>query len=98
MRVNAPFVRTTVIGGLLGISLLGMATPGHAQLVDPATLFVGNGAKSSCPTGAAGTTTCPFLVGGEVGGFQTQLDLYQNSGGASSLNTPVLLIFGVAND
>jgi hypothetical protein len=85
-----------------GLAVVLASTIGAARAqapLDPATLFVGNGVTGSCPTGASGSATCPFLVGGtELGSFSTQLDLYQNSGGAAALKNPVLLIFGVAND
>lgn len=90
------FVKTAAIGGLSALSLLGMASSiGWAQtttLLDPATLHIGPGVGTACQTGG-----CP-IFGTEINAFQTQLDLYQNSGGASALNTPVLLIFGVPND
>jgi hypothetical protein len=89
------FVKKTVIGGLSALSLLGLAsTNGWAQtttLLDPATLHIGPGQGTTCQVGG-----CP-IFGNEVNAFQTQLDIYQQSGGAPSLNTPVLLIFGVPN-
>lgn len=101
MRANkarsfGQFARTAVIGGISALSLLGMTSSiGWAQtttLLDPATLHIGPGVGTACQTGG-----CP-IFGNEINAFQTQLDLYQNSGGASALNTPVLLIFGVPND
>ncbi len=87
------FVRTAIVGGVSILSGLGLASSsGWAQLLDPATIHVGPGVGTACQTGG-----CP-IFGSEVNAYQTQLDLYQNSGGAAALNAPVLLIFGVPND
>ena len=60
---------------------------------DPATLQIGTGANTPCATpGPSGCTGDPVLVG------STKIDIYQNSGGAGSLDNPVLLILGIPND
>jgi hypothetical protein len=60
---------------------------------DPATLQIGTGANTSCATpGPSGCSADPVLVGG------TNIDIYQNSNGAGTLNNPVLLILGIPND
>ena len=51
------------------------------------TLHMGGGAGSPCATGCGGH---PNLLNGA-----TRVDIYQNSGGATLSNQPVLLIFGV---
>lgn len=56
-----------------------------------ATLHIGNGYGAACDTGG-----CP-VYNNEVNPFSGQLDIYQNSGGASALIDPVLLILGVPN-
>lgn len=53
------------------------------------TLHIGPGYPNACDTGG-----CP-LFNGETNGFTTTLDIYQNSGGAPTLNNPVELIFAV---
>src|SRR5579875_952549 len=78
----------------------------HAALIDPSTLFIGNGVTGTCLTGATGASPCEFLFNGnlngagnsEVGAFSAQLDIYQNQGNRANLNNPVLLIFAVPND
>jgi hypothetical protein len=63
-----------------------------------ATLHIGPGANTSCATGG-----CPIFIGGTLDGEvnniePTQLDIYQNSGGAPVLDNPVLLILSVPNN
>ncbi len=57
--------------------------------LDPATLHVGTGAGTSCAQGCAGD---PNQVGG------TQVSIYQNSAGAPTLASPILVIVGIPND
>lgn len=63
-----------------------------------ATLHIGPGANTGCATGG-----CPIFIGGALNGEvnniePTQLDIYQNSGGAPALDSPVLLILSVPNN
>ncbi len=59
--------------------------------LDPATLQIGTGAGTSCAApGASGCSADPVLIGSG-----STFDIYQNSGGAASLNNPVLLILGI---
>lgn len=53
------------------------------------TLHIGPGYPSACDKGG-----CP-LYKGETNGFTNMLDIYQNSGGAPLLNSPVEIIFAV---
>ena len=53
------------------------------------TLHIGPGYPSACDKGG-----CP-LYNGETNGFTNMLDIYQNSGGAPMLNSPVEIIFAV---
>ena len=56
---------------------------------DPATLHIGPGAGTPCATGCAGD---PNTIS------QVAVDVYQNSGGASLLGNPLLLILGIPNN
>jgi hypothetical protein len=83
--------------GLAAIAAAGaiaLGTPGaFANTTDPSTLHIGPGAGTTCATGG-----CP-LFGGEVNAIGAgSLDIYQNSGGAPALNSPVDLILGVPNN
>src|SRR5262245_1178426 len=72
---------------LLGSALV-MADSG---LTDPATLHIGPGAGTACATGCGGD---PNLVGSG-----NNIDIYQQAGGATdTVNSPILLILGVANN
>lgn len=78
-------------GLLLGV----LCAPAQAGtlLLDPSTLFIGSGQGTPCATGG-----CP-LINGELNNFgPTTLDIYQNQGGASGLQNPILLILGVPNN
>jgi len=57
---------------------------------DPATLHIGAGAGTPCAMGCGGD---PNLIGSG-----NTVDIYQNSGGADTLLTPLLLIVAVPND
>jgi PEP-CTERM motif len=60
-------------------------------LTDPATLHIGPGAGTACATGCGGD---PNLVG-----TGNNIDIYQQGGGTTdTVNQPILLILGVAND
>lgn len=61
-------------------------------VVAESTIHVGPGGTTGCALGG-----CP-LYKGEVNGFQNNIDLFQNSGGAPALDSPVWLIFAVPND
>ncbi len=88
--VRLPFV--TLL--LLAVATLFLAPQTHADpITDPATLHIGPGGTTGCATGG-----CP-IFGKEVNGIPDgTLDIYQNSGGAPSLLSPILLIFAVPND
>lgn len=63
------------------------------DLTDPATLHTGTGSGTSCATGG-----CFVFGGNEVNGFTGHtIDIFQQSGGASALHDPWLLILGVPN-
>ena len=81
------FVRSVCFGfaAVVLVPSISMAT----TFIDPATLHIGTGAGTPCAVGCAGD---PNDVPAN------HLDIYQNSGGAGSLNNPVLLILAVAND
>lgn len=61
----------------------------RAAILDPATLHIGPGAGTACATGC----------GGDPNSLPSKfdLDIYQNSGGAGTLDNPVLLILGIPN-
>ena len=62
-------------------------------LLDPATLHIGPGAGSVCPTGG-----CPVTDPNDVGGGN-QVDIYQTANGVNdTLVSPVLLILGIPNN
>jgi hypothetical protein len=62
----------------------------NSTLTDPSTLQIGTGAGTACATGCGGD---PNLVSG------TNIDIYQQSGGATdTVAEPLFLILGVAND
>src|SRR3954462_2476542 len=62
------------------------------ELDDPATLHTGTGSGTACATGGC------FVFGNEVNGFTGHtVDIYQQSGSASALHDPWLLILGVPN-
>ena len=63
-----------------------------SSITDPATLFIGNGANGTCPTGG-----CP-VYNGEVNPYSNQLSIFNNQGGSTNLFVPVLLILGVPNN
>lgn len=73
---------------------------GPIAWASPATLHIGSGYGTTCATGG-----CPIYntevnnIGTPVTGtpYTGNMDVYQNSGGASALGG-LLLIFGVAND
>src|SRR5437764_1039091 len=72
--------------------LLATVAWGQTELDDPATLHTGPGAGSPCATGG-----CP-IYGNEVNAITgNTVDLFQQSGGADTLNVPFLLILGVPN-
>src|ERR1700688_970602 len=58
--------------------------------IDPATLHIGAGAGTPCAMGCAGD---PNLIGSG-----NTVDVFQNSGGADTLSSPLLLILAVPND
>ena len=60
--------------------------------VAESTIHVGPGGTSGCAMGGC------YLHNGEVNGFGNHIDLFQNSGGAPALDSPVWLIFAVPND
>src|SRR4051794_10139138 len=57
-----------------------------AQLIDPATLDIGSGAGTPCATGCAGD---PNQI------TRKDFDVYQNSGAANALTSPLLIILGI---
>jgi hypothetical protein len=62
------------------------------ELDDPATLHTGAGAGTACATGGC------FVFGSEVNGFNGHtIDIFQQSGSATTLHSPWLLILGVPN-
>jgi hypothetical protein len=77
------------IARLSAALLFALATP-LAQAA--ATLHIGDGYPGTCATGS-----CP-IYDGEVNNIGVGLDVYQNSGGASPLMNPLLVILGVPND
>src|SRR5579872_5584523 len=80
---------------LLAVALLplGFALQVQADVIDPATIHVGPGGTTGCATGGC------YVFGNEVNGIPGgTLDLFQESGGANSLVSSVLLILAVPND
>ena len=73
-----------------------LASPAWAQLptlTDPATLHIGTGWDTSCPTGATGTAPCGNAYSGEAVPLGSrQLDIYQNSAGAGPTQDPLLIL------
>jgi hypothetical protein len=81
--------------GCLTLWAAGASAQLNAQrtITDPSTLHIGPGWDTACATGG-----CPLYNRSELNGFGGgQLDIYQNSSGATALNNPVLLILGVPN-
>ena len=77
---------------LLATLILTTTVWGQTVLDDPATLHTGPGAGTKCATGG-----CP-IFGNEVNAISgNTVDIYQESGGADTLNVPFLLILGVPN-
>jgi PEP-CTERM motif len=80
------------------VLMLGVqAGSARAALLDPATLFIGNG--GTCPSGGVkGSSTCGYLYNGEVSAIgQTQFDINLNGNAPKPLVTPLLAILGVPN-
>ena len=92
--VRLPFVALL----LLAVATLFLAPQTQAStlpdtITDPATLHIGPGGTTGCATGG-----CP-VFGTELNGIPDgTLDIFQESGGAPSLLSPILLIFAVPND
>ena len=82
-------------GFLVAISLIAVfaVSQVRADVIDPATIHVGPGGTTGCATGGC------YVFGNEVNGIPGgTLDLFQESGGANSLVSSVLLILAVPND
>src|SRR5579862_2866332 len=80
---------------LLSLTLLALGSSSRvrADVIDPATIHVGPGGTTGCATGGC------YVFGNEVNGIPGgTLDLFQESGGANSLVSSVLLILAVPND
>ena len=75
--------------GLLVTVLMLVPSLSMAAILDPATLHIGPGAGTACATGCGGD---PNSLPGHY-----DLDIYQNSAGAGTLDNPVLLILGIPN-
>ena len=75
-----------------------LSSAAHAVVyLDPATIHVGSGQGTTCVTGTGGSPSCPQF-NNEVNPFGPNgVDLYQNSGGANPLISPVLAILLVPN-
>ena len=74
----------------VAVALLALAAPAKGDdiiFIDPATLHIGTGAGTPCAQGCGGD---PNLIGGTF-------SIFQNSGGAPTLGTPLLLIVGIPN-
>src|SRR5579862_175040 len=72
---------------------LGLPLPAQADAIDPATIHVGPGGTTGCATGGC------YVFGNEVNAIPGgTLDLFQESGGAGNLVSPILLILAVPND
>lgn len=83
------------VGALVSLAVITLClTPSaRADAIDPATIHVGSGGTTGCATGG-----CP-IFGNEVNAIPgSNLDLFQESGGAGKLVNPILLIFAVPND
>jgi hypothetical protein len=81
--------RVTSLSLAVAAMVLAPSLARATTFTDPATLHIGTGAGTGCAMGCGGD---PNVVS------PTNLDIYQNSGGAAGLNNPVLLILAVAND
>jgi hypothetical protein len=86
---NIPESIMTKIASVLTLLLLSLAST--VASADATTLHIGSGYGTPCATGG-----CP-IYGTEVNNINAVLDIYQTSAGAPALNSPVLLILGVAN-
>lgn len=74
----------------LTLLLIAITVVCWAEPIDPATLHIGPGAGLPCDTGG-----CP-IYGTELNALGgSRLDIYQNSGGAETLVSPLLLILGI---
>jgi hypothetical protein len=78
--------KLTVVLALAFVASISSKANASGILFDPATLHIGPGAGDPCATGCGGE---PNTISG------TNLDIYQNSGGAADLLTPTLLIIGI---
>src|SRR5579864_203117 len=77
----------------LGLVAVGLSLPVQADVIDPATIHVGPGGTTGCATGGC------YVFGNEVNAIPGgTLDLFQESGGAGNLVSPILLILAVPND
>src|SRR6185312_4905021 len=77
----------------LTLFVLGSSSRVRADVIDPATIHVGPGGTTGCATGGG------YVFGNEVNGISgSTLDLFQESGGASSLVSSDLLILAVPKD
>jgi hypothetical protein len=82
--------RFLAFAALIGGLTFALTPQAHAG----STIHIGSGAGTDCDIPDAGCK----VYGTEVNAFTTVLSLYQNSGGASTASTPVLLIMAVPND
>jgi len=80
---------SAVVGMLAGTVALLLPAVCQATLLDPSTLHIGTGINTPCEMGCGAD---PNVVNGNL------FDIFQNQGGASGVNNPVLLIIGIANN
>jgi hypothetical protein len=78
--------KMTVVLALLFVASVSSRANASGILFDPATLHIGPGAGDICATGCG---LDPNTIS------STNLDIYQNSGGADDLLSPTLLIIGI---
>jgi len=76
---------------MLVVLLLAISVSAFGQLLDPATLHIGQGVSSGCATG------CPGVVSGEVTATSGNFDIFQESGSPDMLTNEILLIAAVPN-
>ena len=79
-----------VMVAVVAMAVLALGTPAKADEIiylDPATLHIGTGSGTPCATGCGGD---PNVIG-------STFSMFQNSGGAPTLGTPLLLIVAIPN-
>ncbi len=79
--------KALVVLAVVVLSVLFVGVPAWADIIDPATLFIGTGAGTTNATGSLQND--PTYVG------TTNFSIYQNSGGATAIDDPLVVLLAV---